>query len=265
MICLFCKEESVTSKSVEHIIPESLGNTKQILPPGIVCDKCNNFFAVNVEKPFFELEGIQLLRFHESIPNKRNKIPSTKATLLPGTEVKLNKFLRNDEIISTIDVLSEDWERIRTQGQNTVVFKKEAPIHESIVVSRFIGKVALEVMAQRLVGHPERLEYLANEPQFNPLRDHVRKGKVKEWPVHIRRIYESGKRWGSEGEEPIQVIYEYDILVTNENEYYFVLALFGLEFVMNYGGPDIEGYKKWLENNNNSSFLHTGKNNTNFN
>lgn len=26
MICLFCKENSTNSKSVEHIIPESLGN-----------------------------------------------------------------------------------------------------------------------------------------------------------------------------------------------------------------------------------------------
>ncbi len=37
---IFCKQEASTSKSVEHIIPESMGNKSNILKPGIVCDKC---------------------------------------------------------------------------------------------------------------------------------------------------------------------------------------------------------------------------------
>lgn len=263
MFCLFCKEDTNNSRSVEHIIPESLGNTKQVLPPGIVCDKCNNFFAVNVEKPFFELEGIKLLRFNESIPNKRNKIPSSKAILLPDIEVTINKHIENGEIISTIDVPSNVFESLMSQGKNTLIIRAEAPIFESSIVSRFVGKVALEAMAQRLVDHPDGLEYLANESQLDPLRDHVRKGKIKEWPVHIRRIYESGQNWGTdEGFE--QVIYEYDILATDDNEYFFVMALFGLEFAINYGGPEIDGYIKWLDNNQNKSYLHIGKNNTNF-
>ena len=51
MICLFCKENSTNSISVEHIIPESLGNKEHILPKGIVCDKCNQYFAIKLEKP----------------------------------------------------------------------------------------------------------------------------------------------------------------------------------------------------------------------
>jgi len=263
LICIFCKSESSDSRSVEHIIPESLGNTKQILPPGVVCDKCNNYFAVNVEKPFFELEAIKLLRFHESVPNKRNKIPSTKALLYPNIEVTINKFIRNGEIYSTVEVPSEEFENILSQGENTIIFNTDAPISQSSVVSRFVGKVALEVMAQRLVNHQEGLEYLANEPQFDILRDHVRKGSSIDWPINIRRIYETGKNWGSQ-EDFVQVIYEYDILVTDDNEYFFVMALFGLEFVINYGGPEIDGYVKWLEINKNECFLHIGKNNTSF-
>lgn len=75
MKCLFCKQSSTDTKSVEHVVPESLGNTKFILPLGYVCDKCNNYFAREVEKPFLELPELRLLRFQESIPNKKIKCP----------------------------------------------------------------------------------------------------------------------------------------------------------------------------------------------
>ncbi len=75
MRCLFCKQDSSASKSVEHIIPESLGNTTSVLPKGIVCDKCNNYFSRKIEQPFLESPAIKTLRFQEAIPNKRGKVP----------------------------------------------------------------------------------------------------------------------------------------------------------------------------------------------
>jgi hypothetical protein len=35
---------------------------------------------------------------------------------------------------------------------------------------------------------------------------------------------------------------------------------FGLELVINYGGPEIEGYRRWLLENNSDSPLYSGKN-----
>ena len=52
--CLFCKADSSASRSREHIVPESLGNTEHVLEPGIVCDRCNNYFARNVEEPILK-------------------------------------------------------------------------------------------------------------------------------------------------------------------------------------------------------------------
>ena len=46
------KDPSTNSRSKEHIVPQSLGGTEHILPPGVVCDKCNNYFSRAVEKPF---------------------------------------------------------------------------------------------------------------------------------------------------------------------------------------------------------------------
>ncbi len=50
----FCKQCSDLSNSVEHIIPESLGNKNHVLPKGIVCDRCNNYFTLKIEKMFWK-------------------------------------------------------------------------------------------------------------------------------------------------------------------------------------------------------------------
>jgi hypothetical protein len=39
-----------------------------------------------------------------------------------------------------------------------------------------------------------------------------------------------------------------------------VLAIFGLELTINLGGPDVEGYERWLVENENASPLYVGKN-----
>jgi hypothetical protein len=39
-----------------------------------------------------------------------------------------------------------------------------------------------------------------------------------------------------------------------------VLAIFGLELTINLGGPNIEGYERWLVENENASPLYSGKN-----
>lgn len=60
--CSFCNADmifesndqniAINTTSEEHIIPKSLGNDELILKRGTICDKCNNYFALNIEKPF---------------------------------------------------------------------------------------------------------------------------------------------------------------------------------------------------------------------
>ena len=90
MRCLFCKQNSSDSKSVEHIIPESLGNTASILPKGIVCDKCNNYFSRKIEQPFLESIDIKTLRFRQAIPNKRGRVPSVNGILNGKIPIKIH-------------------------------------------------------------------------------------------------------------------------------------------------------------------------------
>ncbi|NQT57160.1 MAG: hypothetical protein HQ551_13135, partial [Desulfobacteraceae bacterium] len=75
MKCIFCKQDSNDCVSVEHILPESLGNIEVILAPGVVCDKCNNYFSREIEKPLLSSGIFRLLRNDKQIPSKKGKIP----------------------------------------------------------------------------------------------------------------------------------------------------------------------------------------------
>ena len=67
---------------IEELTPEILnnfidriyiGNKSTILHKGIVCDKCNNYFARKVEQPFLESEPIRKLRQELQLENKKGK------------------------------------------------------------------------------------------------------------------------------------------------------------------------------------------------
>ena len=76
MKCIFCKQVSDDSVSREHILPESLGNVDAILPPRIVCDKCNNYFSREVEKPVLSSGIFRFLRNNKDLRSKKGKIPA---------------------------------------------------------------------------------------------------------------------------------------------------------------------------------------------
>jgi hypothetical protein len=80
MRCIFCKADSDHSVSVEHIIPESMGNVDHVLPPGSVCDGCNGYFARQIEGPLLAAPVFRQLRFGMQIANKRGRIPEWMVT-----------------------------------------------------------------------------------------------------------------------------------------------------------------------------------------
>lgn len=123
MRCIFCKQISNESVSIEHILPESLGNIEAILPPSFVCDKCNNYFSREVEGPVLSSGIFRLLRNDKQIPSKKDKIPvfgNTENPDLPDYRV-MGRFIGkvglealaqrtqkvngwNEEIVSKIEI-----------------------------------------------------------------------------------------------------------------------------------------------------------------
>lgn len=263
MRCIFCKQCSDGSKSIEHIIPESLGNKTNTLAQGVVCDKCNNYFAREVEKPFLEHSAIELLRFEEGVESKKGKIPPTNGMILPDSPVEVRKTFK-DGIAGEIRVPSQFFNKIANLETGQIIFRKfndDIIMPNGSVLSRFIGKIAIEAFAQRLQDKMSLLDEFIDDAQLDSLRNHVRFGKEKVWNCNVRRIYKSTNYWkdGRNG-DIYQITNEYDFLFTEKSEVYFVLALFGIEFAINIGGVSIDGYNEWLEEHGNISPLHYGKN-----
>jgi HNH endonuclease len=259
MRCLFCAEDSSGSKSVEHVIPESLWNTTHVLPRGVVCDSCNNYFAREIEKPFLEAPAVARLRFVQAIPNKRGRIPPSEGVLLPGFPALLHRDASRPGSLS-LDLPDEAIRHLLARKTAKVVIPATSEGPSDRVVSRFLAKVALEAMALRLVDYPDGLEYLVDEPQLHPIRRFVRRGQPESWPHHARRIYALERVLVEQDGLSYQTVHEFDFVVTASQEWFFVLSLFGLELTINLGGPDIDGYVSWLSEHDGQSPLYSGKN-----
>jgi hypothetical protein len=246
------------SRSEEHIIPHSLGNRLHTLRPGIVCDACNNYFSREVERPFLESTEIQRLRFHQGLENRRGRIPPIPGVILPDVPVTVSRDFKTGD--TSVDVAANAYERIAGMSHGKLFLPISGVPPARPVISRFLAKVAIEAMAQEISSSPENLDYLCYEPQLDPIRDHARRGRYAFWPIHSRRIYDADSRIIVAGNDVGQILHEFDFLVTEASEWYLVLAIFGLELTINLGGPEIDGYVRWLAENGDASPLYAGKN-----
>jgi HNH endonuclease len=254
MRCLFCKLESAQSRSVEHIIPEALGNIEHVLPRGIVCDNCNNYFARKVEGPLLETPWFRHVRSRQWVQNKRGNVPGMTG-LVPGARLKTDLWMDGPNLMfgprdPKDRLLLED--AILSGRARSVYVPLITAIDEKLM-ARFMAKVAIEILAQRLMHVEGWQEELLDNPQLDLLRHYARIGdKPSFWPFSRRRIY---------GEDDLhvdgyQVLHEFSLLYTEAGELYAVLCLFGEEFVINFGGPEIDGYERWLNTHQNRSPLY---------
>jgi hypothetical protein len=266
MNCIFCQSVSDSSKAVEHIIPESLGNKDHILPPGWVCDKCNHYFSIKIEKPFLDSLHLTEARFHMAVSNKRGRVPSIKGFHVQSlTKVELF-HLPDGEGFAIGAAKEEDSSRwvksymTRTPG---TIYLPNNPMPEICpTLARFVGKVGLEVLAHRALSVVGANNEITFKPELGDLRDFVRWNRGQsDWPISVRRIYPRDCLFCEPFGEPFEVLHEFDILVTSDSEYFVVFAIFGVEYAMNLAGPELDGYEKWLADHSQKSPLYIGKNN----
>lgn len=260
MRCIFCKDLSDTSRSVEHIIPESLGNKEHVLPPGVVCDGCNNYFSRRIEGPLLEHEFFVQARFRNGVENKRGSVPLLKSVTLPFLlHVGLRRERDRTTSIGVVDELdAEKWSSIFRQHQSfSVIFPVPEP-PDNLLMARFLGKVGLEALARRFLYVPGWLDEITDKKELDELRRFVRCGdRPSSWPVKSRHLYDENHSFPyPEGD--CQILHEYTFLYTPQAELYFILAVFGYEFAINMGGPEVDGYMQWLAENDYASPLYLG-------
>jgi hypothetical protein len=263
MFCLFCKCPSEDARSVEHIIPESLGNTRHVLPRGSICDNCNNYFAREVEGPVLSHRAFRNLRAWNRIPSKKGRLPSlVGAHFSSEIDIALHSswdgsFSIGVERERDMKELSRSMSDEQAGGFSGFGFNLDVDPPPKLM-SRFLAKMALEKVFLRLSrGETSLLQRLVFDPHYDRIRFWARRGdNFDEWPFHQRRVMpeetlmrhpETG-RW-------VQIGLAHDLLLTARPETYFAISLYGVEFVINVGGPSIKGYEQWLRENNDISPL----------
>lgn len=257
MRCIFCKLPSDSSASIEHILPESIGNRSHTLRPGIVCDGCNNYFARKVEKPVLDSGHFRAIRFQQAIPNKKGSIPIQTAILQPNIVVQLS---REEDGSTEIRVPPEHWDTVSSMRDCKLVFPVDGPLPNDRLMSRLLAKIALEAMALRLTEADQSIEPLIDEVQLDPLREWARRGSCGEhWVFHRRVIYDVDHEHVDESGQTFQCLNEFDFFGTKRGEVYFCLAVFGVEYTLNVAGSSLDGYTEWLLQHDNASPLYTPK------
>lgn len=257
MKCIFCKSDASNSKSIEHIVPESLGNIEVTLDKGIVCDKCNNYFSRKVERPVLELEYFINLRSRHAIESKKGKVARGIAFIPKAKNPVKISFSRSRTHKVYVDI--ETMKLIMKGEVNSLMVPIDEKFpRQNIFVSRFLAKIALEILALMLIGNNRKHQNeFADGDWLEPVRNYARYNpKNENWPYSVRKIYAENEKFYRNDGSHVGMLFECDFLYTSDLELYFVIAIKGVEYVINMGGDSIEGYEEWLIANNHESPLY---------
>jgi len=96
MKCIICDKEN-ESQSIEHIVPESLGNKSYIMVKGSICDSCNRGFST-FEKKALGNSVLLMERARQGIPSKKGKTAKGEIKGL-GIEGDEN-FIKNNILVT---------------------------------------------------------------------------------------------------------------------------------------------------------------------
>jgi len=260
MNCIFCKEVSDKSISVEHIIPESLGNNSHILENGIVCDKCNNYFAKKIEKEVLELPYFKSLRHRNYILSKKRRLPRHNAYVNHPLGGKIEIVQSFGNILEVIVEDKEVFNLISTKKIDKLfILILTLPPIDNIFLSRLLGKIALESLAQRVkqVNNWDK-DFIEHEG-LDDHRNYVRYGRGNFWVYNVRNVYseiDTFKEKQINGvSEEYQILHEYDFLYIENKYLYFVCIIIGVEYAINMAERRMTQYLDWLQLNNYKSPL----------
>jgi HNH endonuclease len=252
--CIFCKQDSSDSRSVEHIMPESIGSRRRVLPRGVVCDKCNNYFARKVEQPILNHHWMRNLRAWHRVPSKKGKFPSLLGHIA-GSDIQVNMRLgetgsiqlgaeRRGEAVALADAMQGNF-------QTPLIFTIEDVVPQR-EMSRFLAKMTLEACAEIFVRDVHLLEEMMAQPFYDSIRNFARYGTGPHiWPFSQRTIFPADTLMQDPAtNEWVTAGFGCTLFMTRRSETFFAFVMYGVEFVINVGGPSTTGYGEWLAEHN---------------
>lgn len=189
--CAFCGKklihegEGSNTKSEEHIIPFSLGNEQLVLERGIICDQCNNYFALKIEKPFLELDTIKLLRSYHLVESRKKHVPPMDVYFM-GEQVPwvYDKKMEAPTIILPEEICL----RLKNGETPQLFFSQNIDLYSlsnNDIVKRMLAKIFLEILLYyqiRMLKEKQTSESICfiYDEKIKKLIDYVRYGNRKE-------------------------------------------------------------------------------------
>lgn len=177
MNCIIC-DNSEKLNSIEHVVPESLGNKMYILNTVKICDTCNNRFSKFEEKAMSKtILGYERARM--GILTKKDK-PSKG--LINGIEWTAD--INREKNLITAKGFNQDF--IKLKGENT--YEIRVPMYDkdtNVATSKLLLKIGLESSLNDL---PD----IAKKYDFTKAKAFL-KGDNYNWPYAIPKTYASSR------------------------------------------------------------------------
>ena len=199
--CLFCGTTQGPFESIEHPIPESMGNDDTFLPKGFVCDSCNQYFGSKVEQPIMASPPFNVERVRASIKTKKHgysKYSDSSLLLLSEGFWDHVLFAMSPERYDSIF------------NKNRGILWVETPANYIMLLARFLIKMGLELLVLT-----DTLD--AYSSAFDKARRCARFGEnVISWEVAYGRYPRredliKSKRFDEFGPLETRQIYEYEM------------------------------------------------------
>lgn len=152
----------------------------------------------------------------------------------------------------------------QTQRRGSLIVPAAIEPPLSYELARFIGMVALEVFALKSLNIPNSNNEIVDNVRLDELRNYIRRGRRDfVWPIHIRRIYPARQQFADQVEPCFEILHEWNILFIPDAEgscsgvCYAVIIILGVEYTINLGGPELDGYLKWLKEHSGKCYLYS--------
>lgn len=181
--CLYCRGVGPFN-TIEHVVPESLGNDELVLE-GCVCDSCQSYFGKEIEQYVLAKTPLAVWRTLIGISTKKGRLPTVDLSqpdrvkgILPDTHDRHDGVGFTTYSDGSISVDIDDGSIIRglLDGRkrqfNLVLTPKKLSM-----LGRFLGKIGLGLLA---TSNREQ----AYHQKFDRIRAYARFGSIDElWPI----------------------------------------------------------------------------------
>ncbi|WP_017496418.1 hypothetical protein [Flavobacterium sp. WG21] len=207
-----------------------------------------------IEKPLLEKPYFLNVRNRNFIESKKNKIPIGEAIVFNPAVAKIH--ISHDKNSTSIIFENEEIARsIMSHGSGSFIIPmNNEPEPNDLIMSRFLAKCALELLVSYVKGQ-QWIDEIINKKELDPLRNYARYGRGKFWIYNQRRIYNEEDRFTDHinHPEPYEILHEMEFSYLESKVMYFVLVIFGIEYVINLGRSELDMYYEWLKENKNVS------------